>query len=177
MGWPRLFIHVINTHTHTHTHTHTEALTHSHIFYLCRKNHILYSLCNTFIFVFWSPDANSWLIGKDPYDRKDWRQKKKRMTGWDGWVGSLIQWTWIWANFRKWWWTRKPGVLQSMESGRDGHELATEQHIHLFSKPWESIKYQSYHLTMRILKWLWHSFSFKFHRCSPNMYLYYKLWE
>ena len=27
--------------------------------------------------IFWSPDANSWLIGKDPDARKDWRQKKR----------------------------------------------------------------------------------------------------
>ena len=23
--------------------------------------------------------------------------------GWDGWMASLTQWTWVWANFRKWW--------------------------------------------------------------------------
>ena len=28
--------------------------------------------------VFWSPDANSWLIGKVPEARKDWGQKEKR---------------------------------------------------------------------------------------------------
>ena len=30
-------------------------------------------------------------------------------------VGSLTQWTWVWASSRCWWWTRKPGMLQSME--------------------------------------------------------------
>ena len=34
--------------------------------------------------------------------------------GWDGWMASLIQWTWIWTSSRSWWWTRKPGMLQSM---------------------------------------------------------------
>ena len=34
--------------------------------------------------------------------------------GWDGWVASLSQWTWVWASSRSWWWTVKPGVLQSM---------------------------------------------------------------
>ena len=29
--------------------------------------------------VLWPPDANSWFIGKDPDDRKDWRQKEKRV--------------------------------------------------------------------------------------------------
>ena len=28
--------------------------------------------------------------------------------GWDGWMASLTQWTWIWANFGRWWRTRKP---------------------------------------------------------------------
>ena len=35
---------------------------------------------------------------------------------WDGWMASLTQWTWVWVNSRSWWWTGKPGVLQSMGS-------------------------------------------------------------
>ena len=35
---------------------------------------------------------------------------------WDGWMASLTWWTWVWASFRSWWWTGKPGVLQSMGS-------------------------------------------------------------
>ena len=31
-----------------------------------------------------------------------------------GWMASLTWWTWIWASSRSWWWTGKPGVLQSM---------------------------------------------------------------
>ena len=34
--------------------------------------------------------------------------------GWDGWMASPIQWTWVWVSSRSWWWTGKPGVLQSM---------------------------------------------------------------
>ena len=30
--------------------------------------------------ILWSPDANSWLIGKDPDAGKDWRQKEKGTT-------------------------------------------------------------------------------------------------
>ena len=33
---------------------------------------------------------------------------------WDGWMTSLTQWTWVWVNSGCWWWTWKPGVLQSM---------------------------------------------------------------
>ena len=36
---------------------------------------------------------------------------------WDGWMVSLTQWTWVWANFRCWWWTKKPGMLQSIGLG------------------------------------------------------------
>ena len=34
--------------------------------------------------------------------------------GWDGWMASPTQWTWVWVNSRSWWWTGRPGVLQSM---------------------------------------------------------------
>ena len=47
--------------------------------------------------------------------------------GWDGWMASLTQWTWVWAWSRSWWWTGKPGVLQTMGSQRVGHDWATEQ--------------------------------------------------
>ena len=33
--------------------------------------------------------------------------------GWDDWMASLTWWTWVWASFGNWWWTGKPGVLQS----------------------------------------------------------------
>ena len=34
--------------------------------------------------------------------------------GWDGWMVSPIQWTWVWANSERWWRTGKLGMLQSM---------------------------------------------------------------
>ena len=46
--------------------------------------------------------------------------------GWDGWVASLVQWTWVWVNSRSWWWTGKPGVLQSMGSQRVRQDWETE---------------------------------------------------
>ena len=30
--------------------------------------------------------------------------------GWDGWMASPTQWTWVWASFGSWWWTGKPGM-------------------------------------------------------------------
>ena len=47
--------------------------------------------------------------------------------GWDGWMASPTQWTWIWASSGIWWRTGKPGVIQPMGSQRVGHDWATEQ--------------------------------------------------
>ena len=57
---------------------------------------------------------------------KDWRQAKKGTRGWDGLMPSLIWWTWIWASSGSWWWTGKPGVLQSMGWQRVGHDSKAE---------------------------------------------------
>ena len=46
--------------------------------------------------------------------------------GWDGWKASPTQWKWMWASSGRWWWTGKPGVLQSMRSQRVGYNWATE---------------------------------------------------
>ena len=46
--------------------------------------------------------------------------------GWDGWMASPTQWTWVWASSGSWWWTGRPDVLQSMGLQRVGHDWATE---------------------------------------------------
>ena len=46
--------------------------------------------------------------------------------GWDGWMASLTQWTWVWVNSGSWWWIGKPGMLQSMGSQRIRHDWVTE---------------------------------------------------
>ena len=42
--------------------------------------------------------------------------------GWDGWMASPTQWTWIWVNSGIWWWTGRSGVLQSMGLQRVRHD-------------------------------------------------------
>ena len=42
-------------------------------------------------------------------------------------MGSPTLWTWVWVGSRSWWWTGKPGVLQSMESQRVRHDWVTER--------------------------------------------------
>ena len=46
--------------------------------------------------------------------------------GWDDWMASPTQWTWLWVNSGSWWWTGRPGVLQSMRSQRVRHDWETE---------------------------------------------------
>ena len=53
-------------------------------------------------------------------------RRKGKNGGWDDWMALLTQWTWIWVSSGTWWWTERPGVLQSMGSQRVGHNLATE---------------------------------------------------
>ena len=46
--------------------------------------------------------------------------------GWDGWMASQTLWAWVWASSGSWYWTEKPGMVQSMGSQRVGHNWATE---------------------------------------------------
>ena len=43
--------------------------------------------------ILWPPDAKSWLIGKDPFAGKDWKQEEKGTAGRDGWMASWTPWT------------------------------------------------------------------------------------
>ena len=45
--------------------------------------------------------------------------------GWDGWMASPTQCTWVWVDSRSWWWTGRPGTLWFMGSQRVGHDWAT----------------------------------------------------
>ena len=46
--------------------------------------------------------------------------------GWDGWMASLTQWTWVRASSGSWWWTGRPGMLQPMGLQRARHDWVTE---------------------------------------------------
>ena len=46
--------------------------------------------------------------------------------GWDGWMASPTQWTWVWVDSGSWWWTGRPGVLRFMGSQGVRHDWATE---------------------------------------------------
>ena len=85
--------------------------------------------------ILWPPDAKSWFIWKDPDAGKDWEQEEKDDRGWDGWMASPTQWTWVWVNSGSWWWTGRPGMLRSMGLQRVGHNWVTELN---WTEPWDS---------------------------------------
>ena len=76
--------------------------------------------------ILWPPDAKNWLIGKVLDAGKGWRQEEKGTT-----EDKLIGWHhrfsgWVWANSWIWWWTGRPGMLQSIGSHRVWHDWVTE---------------------------------------------------
>ena len=70
--------------------------------------------------------------------------------GWDGWMASLTQWTWVWSSSGRWWRTRKPGVLQFIGLKRIKNNWVTEQHQYLnhLVKGWE-------HTFWSQVAWVW----------------------
>ena len=90
--------------------------------------------------------------------------------GWDGWMASQTQWTWVWVNSGSWWWTGRSGMLQSMGSQRVRHDWATELNWtepylvrpwalpSLYLAPWDSgTDAQSVYISKCSLrvKWFW----------------------
>ena len=77
--------------------------------------------------ILWPPDKKQ-LIGKD----RAWCWERLKAGGegdnriWDGWMASPTWWTWVWVSSGSWWWTGRPGLLQSMGSQRVGHDWAPE---------------------------------------------------
>ena len=47
--------------------------------------------------------------------------------GWDGWMASPTQRTWVWASSGRWWRAGKPGVLRPKGSQRAGGDRGTEE--------------------------------------------------
>ena len=62
-----------------------------------------------------------------------WERLRAGGEGWDGWMASLTQQTWVWVDSGSWWWTEKPGVLRFMGSQRVRHDWATELSWHHIS--------------------------------------------
>ena len=66
--------------------------------------------------VLWLLHVKSWLIGKDWCWEGLGAGGEGDDRGWDGWMASLTQWTWVCVDSASWWWTGKPGILWSIWS-------------------------------------------------------------
>ena len=55
----------------------------------------------------------------------DMTERKGDDRGWDGWMVSLTQWTWVWVNSGNWWWTGSLACC-SPWGCRVRHDWATE---------------------------------------------------
>ena len=84
-------------------------------------------------------------------------RRRRDDRGWDGCMASPIQWTWIWVSSGNWWWTGKPGMLQSTGSQRVRHDWATELN-------WSNLETMRRH--WRVLDW---------RLCWSDLYI--KRWE
>ena len=91
----------------------------------------------------WSSNTLATWCEELPHLKRSWCWERLKAggevdnRGWDGWMASPTQWTWVWVNSGSWWWTERPGVLQSMGSQRVGHDWVTE--LNWFSSHWELI--------------------------------------
>ena len=75
--------------------------------------------------------------------------------GWDGWIASPTQWTWVWVYSRSWWWIGRPGMLCFMGSRIVGHDWVTEltDRLKLHSCP-SSLKSPTSSCSNHIIIWI-----------------------
>ena len=121
--WPLLS----NSNTPIHRIVNTSILNTGILWILCT---VLYIYTHTHI---WPPGVKADSLKKTLMLGKTEGRRRKGHREWDGWMASPTQWTWVWANSRRYWRTGKSGVLQSIGSQWIGHDLAIEQqqHIHV----------------------------------------------
>ena len=77
-------------------------------------------------------------------------RRRRDDRGWDGWMASPTQWTWVWVNSGSWWWRGTPGVLWFMGLQRVGHDWATE--LNWWFPNLENKTWNSYNLWIVIIK-------------------------
>ena len=90
-----------------------------------------------------------------------WKEEKGMIEDEDGWMASPTQWTWVWVNSRSWWWTGRPGMLQSMVSQRVRHDWATELN-------WTEVVEQFKTLTTNRI---WQNYSLVWHTIWSSIHL------
>ena len=71
--------------------------------------------------------------------------------GWDGWMASLIRWTWVWVNSSSSWWKGSLGVLQSVGLQRVRNDWVTELRLRWFS---QKIYKSLVNWCLKVLSWV-----------------------
>ena len=66
--------------------------------------------------ILWPPEVKNSLLEKTLVLGKNEAGGEGDDRGWDDWMASPTQWTWVWVNSESRWWTGRPGVLWSMGS-------------------------------------------------------------
>ena len=79
--------------------------------------------------------------------------------GWDGWMASPTQWTWVWVNSGSWWWTGRPGVLWFMGPQRVGQDWATELNWTELNS-WSSSSSPTFNIKGREFPYAWYQIKF-----------------
>ena len=73
--------------------------------------------------ILWLPGVKNPLLCWERWKARGERDDR----GQDGWMAPPTQWTWGWESARRWWWTGKPGMLQSIGPQRVRHDRMTEK--------------------------------------------------
>ena len=79
----------------------------------------IYVILTTFLHCIESRFFTNESPGKPTHWKSPWcwerlkAEGEEGVRGWDGWMASLMQWTWTEVNSGRWWGTGKPGALQS----------------------------------------------------------------
>ena len=74
----------------------------------------------------WRTDSleKTLMLGKTEGGKRRVRQRMRRLDG------SWTWWTWVWVSSGNWWWTGKPGMLQSMGSHESWTRLSDWTELH-----------------------------------------------
>ena len=98
------------------------------------------------ILVTWCKQPTHW---KNPLCWERLKAKgEEGIRGWDGWMASLMQWTWTWANSGRWWGTGRPGMLQSIKEPDKTEWLYSDHTMSLseafYFKSWVPSKFNTF---------------------------------
>ena len=86
--------------------------------------------------ILWPPDVKELIHWKKPWCWERLRAEEGDDRGWDGWMASPTQRTWVWASSGRWWWTGRPGVLQSMGVTKSQTWLSDWTELNAFYSVW-----------------------------------------